>query len=133
MPPTVQTGTVVQGQVAGAPMAQAYAQPAAPPMAQAYPAAPPAAYGAPPAAYGAPPAAAYVAPPVAVAQPAVVITQPPPPRQPNVVVVEQPMVEVEEISPFGWMCCIIGCFICPPFNFIGLCITEKRLVPARRY
>lgn len=39
------------------------------------------------------------------------------------------MVEVEEVSPVGWMCLIFGCFFCPGFNLLGLCMTERRLVP----
>ena len=41
-----------------------------------------------------------------------------------------PMREVEEISPIGWMCLICGCFFCPGFNLLGLCMTQTRLVPA---
>ena len=40
------------------------------------------------------------------------------------------MVEVEEISAAGWFCLIVGCFTCPPFNLLGLCMRERRLVPA---
>merc|ERR1712093_8584 len=40
------------------------------------------------------------------------------------------MVEVEEISPAGWLCCILTCPFIFPFNFLGLCMTERRLVPA---
>ena len=39
------------------------------------------------------------------------------------------MVEVEEMSSAGWMCLIFGCFFCPGFNLLGLCMTERRLVP----
>lgn len=39
-------------------------------------------------------------------------------------------VEVHEISPAGWMCLIVGCFACPGFNLLGLCMRERRLVPA---
>jgi len=38
-------------------------------------------------------------------------------------------VEVDEISPAGWMCLIIGCFACPGLNLLGLCMRERRLVP----
>lgn len=38
-------------------------------------------------------------------------------------------VEVEEISPAGWMCLIVGCFACPGLNLLGLCMRERRLVP----
>ena len=39
------------------------------------------------------------------------------------------MVEVEEISPAGWFCLIVGCIACPPFNLLGLCMRQRRLVP----
>jgi len=39
------------------------------------------------------------------------------------------LVEVEEISPAGWFCLIVGCFACPGFNLLGLCMRERRLVP----
>ena len=42
---------------------------------------------------------------------------------------QEGFVEVEEISPAGWMCLIIGCFTCPGFNLLGLCMRERRLVP----
>ena len=38
-------------------------------------------------------------------------------------------VEVDEISPAGWMCLIVGCFACPGLNLLGLCMRERRLVP----
>ena len=38
-------------------------------------------------------------------------------------------VEVEEISPAGWACLIVGCFACPGLNLLGLCMRERRLVP----
>lgn len=38
-------------------------------------------------------------------------------------------VEVDEISPAGWACLIIGCFACPGLNLLGLCMRERRLVP----
>ena len=41
-----------------------------------------------------------------------------------------PMIEVEEISTEGWLCLIVGCFLCPGFNLLGLCMKERRLVPA---
>jgi len=41
-----------------------------------------------------------------------------------------PMIEVDEISPVGWFCLIFGCFFCPGFNLLGLCMTERHLVPA---
>ena len=40
------------------------------------------------------------------------------------------MIEVEEISEAGWMCIVVGCFFCPGLNLLGLCMTERRLVPA---
>jgi len=42
---------------------------------------------------------------------------------------EQGYVEVDEISPAGWMCLVIGCFACPGLNLLGLCMRERRLVP----
>lgn len=39
------------------------------------------------------------------------------------------MIEVNEISDAGWMCLIMGCFFCPGFNLLGLCMTERRFVP----
>ena len=38
-------------------------------------------------------------------------------------------VEVDEISPSGWLCLIIGCFACPGLNLLGLCMRERRLIP----
>jgi len=38
-------------------------------------------------------------------------------------------VEIDEISAEGWLCIICGCFFCPGLNLLGLCMTEKRLVP----
>ena len=38
-------------------------------------------------------------------------------------------IEVEEISPSGWLCLIVGCFACPGLNLLGLCMRERRLVP----
>mmetsp|Transcript_11683 Transcript_11683/g.22731 ORF Transcript_11683/g.22731 Transcript_11683/m.22731 type:complete len:133 (-) Transcript_11683:1-399(-) len=52
------------------------------------------------------------------------------------VVHQQPqiqMVEVEEISPAGWFCLIVGCFACPGLNLLGFCMRERRLVPVPRY
>jgi len=47
------------------------------------------------------------------------------------VYVESPqMVEVDEISPAGWFCLIAGCFFCPGLNLLGICMRERRLVPA---
>ena len=43
------------------------------------------------------------------------------------------MVEVDEISPAGWFCLIVGCFFCPPFNLLGCCMRERRLVPVQHY
>ena len=52
---------------------------------------------------------------------------------PNVVLIEggapEGYVEVDEISPAGWCCLIAGCFFFP-FNLLGLCMRERRLVPA---
>ena len=42
-------------------------------------------------------------------------------------------VEVDEISPAGWLCLIIGCFACPGLNLLGLCMRERRLVPIATY
>ena len=41
-----------------------------------------------------------------------------------------PMVEVDQISTEGWLCLIMGCFLCPGFNLFGLCMRETVLVPA---
>ena len=52
---------------------------------------------------------------------------------PGVIVVEAPpegFVEVDEISPAGWFCLIVGCFFWPGLNLVGLCMRERRLVPA---
>lgn len=38
-------------------------------------------------------------------------------------------VEVDEITPSGWLCLIVGCFACPGLNLLGLCMRERRLVP----
>ena len=38
-------------------------------------------------------------------------------------------VEVDEISPAGWLCLLVGCFACPGLNLLGLCMRERRLVP----
>lgn len=38
-------------------------------------------------------------------------------------------VEVDEISPAGWFFLVAGCFFCPGFNLLGLCMRERRLVP----
>ena len=38
-------------------------------------------------------------------------------------------VAVDEISPAGWLCLIVGCFACPGLNLLGLCMRERRLVP----
>ena len=43
------------------------------------------------------------------------------------------MVEQDEISPAGWFCLIVGCFFCPPFNFLGCFMRERRLVPVQQY
>ena len=51
---------------------------------------------------------------------------------PNVVLIDAPpegYVEVDEISPAGWCCLIAGCFFFP-LNLLGLCMRERRLVPA---
>merc|ERR1712227_861429 len=65
---------------------------------------------------------------------AVPVAPPPAPRAVPATVYYQPvdMVEVEEVSPVGWMCCILTCPFIFPFNFLGLCMTERRLVPAHR-
>lgn len=42
---------------------------------------------------------------------------------------EMGYVEVDEISPAGWLCLIVGCFACPGLNLLGLCMRERRLVP----
>jgi hypothetical protein len=42
---------------------------------------------------------------------------------------EVAFVEVDEISPAGWLCLIVGCFACPGLNLLGLCMRERRLVP----
>ena len=31
---------------------------------------------------------------------------------------------VEQTTALGWLICIAGCVICPPFNFLGLCMKE---------
>merc|ERR1711998_726849 len=49
---------------------------------------------------------------------------------PATVYYEPHLVEVEEISPAGWLCCILTCPFIFPFNLLGLCMTERRLVPA---
>lgn len=41
------------------------------------------------------------------------------------------LVEQEVISPAGFLCCILSCPFCFPFNLLGLLLTEKRLVPVR--
>ena len=41
-------------------------------------------------------------------------------------------VEVDEISPAGWLCLIGGCFLCPGFNLLGLCMRQRRLIPVAR-
>ena len=54
------------------------------------------------------------------------------PSGPTVVLMEGPpegFVEVDEISPAGWCCLIAGCFFFP-LNLVGLCMRERRLVPA---
>uniref|UniRef100_A0A7S4MUW9 Uncharacterized protein n=1 Tax=Prymnesium polylepis TaxID=72548 RepID=A0A7S4MUW9_9EUKA len=50
---------------------------------------------------------------------------------PNVMLMAPPpgYVEVDEISPSGWFCLVAGCFFCPGFNLLGLCMRERRLVP----
>merc|ERR1712137_618525 len=85
---------------------------------------------------------AYTQPAAVVYQPAAVVYQPAAvphavpvaavPRAVPAPVYYQPvnMVEVEEISPAGWLCCILTCPFIFPFNFFGLCMTERRLVPA---
>mmetsp|Transcript_36539 Transcript_36539/g.91107 ORF Transcript_36539/g.91107 Transcript_36539/m.91107 type:complete len:171 (-) Transcript_36539:503-1015(-) len=45
---------------------------------------------------------------------------------------QQGMVEETVVSPLGWFICIVGCFICPPCNLLGLCLQERRLVPISR-
>ena len=42
---------------------------------------------------------------------------------------EHGYVEVDEISPAGWACLIVGCFACPGLNLLGLCMRERRLIP----
>lgn len=44
---------------------------------------------------------------------------------------ETAYVEVDEISPAGWMCLIVGCFACPGLNLLGLCMRERRTRRAR--
>jgi len=58
------------------------------------------------------------------------------PSAPNVVLMSgvpggppTAFVEVDEISPSGWFCLVAGCFFCPGFNLLGLCMRERRLVP----
>ncbi|KAL1511351.1 hypothetical protein AB1Y20_006154 [Prymnesium parvum] len=66
---------------------------------------------------------------VAVAQPAAGM---PVSAPPNMVLMGGPppgYVEVDEISPAGWFCLIAGCFFCPGFNLLGLCMRERRLIP----
>ena len=51
---------------------------------------------------------------------------------PNIVLIGGPppgYIEVDEISPSGWFCLVAGCFFCPGFNLLGLCMRERRLVP----
>ena len=50
---------------------------------------------------------------------------------PNVLLMGPPpgFVEVDMISPSGWFCLIAGCFFCPGFNLLGLCMRERRFVP----
>lgn len=69
-----------------------------------------------------------VAPPTA----GVPVTMPAGMMGPDVVVMGGPppgYVEVDEISPSGWFCLVAGCFFCPGFNLLGLCMRERRLVP----
>ena len=35
---------------------------------------------------------------------------------------------VEKVSDMGWFVCILGCFVCPPFNFLGLCMKDTIVV-----
>ena len=78
------------------------------------------------------PASAYIDPPIVTGLPVdaevIISNQNNQPTQ--IPIVSVPMVEVEEISPEGWFCLIAGCFFCPGFNLFGLCMREKRLVPA---
>mmetsp|Transcript_15747 Transcript_15747/g.48144 ORF Transcript_15747/g.48144 Transcript_15747/m.48144 type:complete len:175 (-) Transcript_15747:252-776(-) len=53
-------------------------------------------------------------------------------RPNSALLVEQRMAEETVVSPLGWFICIVGCFICPPCNLLGLCIQERRLVPVGR-
>ena len=55
--------------------------------------------------------------------------QPMPPLMPMHMMPETGYVEVDEISPAGWLCLIVGCFACPGLNLLGLCMRERRLVP----
>lgn len=41
------------------------------------------------------------------------------------------LVEQDVVSPAGFLCCILTCPFCFPFNLLGLLLTEKRLVPVR--
>ena len=41
------------------------------------------------------------------------------------------LVEQDVVSPAGFLCCILSCPFCFPFNLLGLLLTEKRLVPVR--
>merc|ERR1711904_171615 len=71
---------------------------------------------APPPAPGAVPVAVPVAPPAAPRAVPVAAA----PRAVPATVYYQPvdMVEVEEVSPVGWMCCILTCPFIFPFNFL---------------
>jgi hypothetical protein len=44
---------------------------------------------------------------------------------------EHGFVEQDVISPAGFLCCILSCPFCFPFNLLGLLLTEKQLVPVR--
>lgn len=39
-------------------------------------------------------------------------------------------IEIDVVSPQGWMCFFLGCFLCPGPNLLGLCMLERRRVPA---
>jgi hypothetical protein len=41
------------------------------------------------------------------------------------------LVEETFVSPAGLFCCVLTCPFFFPFNLLGLCFTEKRLVPVR--
>jgi hypothetical protein len=41
------------------------------------------------------------------------------------------LIEQDVISPAGFLCCILSCPFCFPFNLLGLLMTEKQIVPVR--